>query len=103
MFTYTTDGIVVENFNLFNIFVCNSIYFILFSFYLFLRYCYTLVVVYYILFWFVLFHFIMFIQLYPDVMGDYVMRLYDALDLLFYGRWNSHILFYFISFLFKYT
>ena len=59
-----------------------------------------------IIFWFILFYFIMFIQLHPDVMGDYVMRLYDVPDLMYYGRWNGHILFhfiYFISFLFKYT
>ena len=47
----------------------------------------------------------MFIQLYPGVVGNYVMRLYDLINL--YGRWNSHffyfililILFYFILFI----
>ena len=57
---------------------------------------YTLDVMYYILF-----HFILFIQLYPDVMGKYVMRLYGVLNLLCIGQWNSHyFIFYFISFFF---
>ena len=54
-----------------------------------------------ILFYFISFHFILFIQLYPDVMGNYVMRLYGVLNFLCFGRWNSHyfILFHFILFI----
>ena len=48
-----------------------------------------------VIFYFILFH--SFIQLYPDVMGNYVMRLYGVLNLLCIGRWNSHY-FIFISF-----
>ena len=47
----------------------------------------------------------MFIQLYPDVVGNYVMRLYDVINL--YDRWHSHcfILFLFLIsfFLLNYT
>ena len=79
MFTCTTDGIVVEYIILYNII------FSLFCFY------FNLIGSCVILFH--LFQFIMFIQLYPDVVGNYVIRLYDVINL--YGRWNSH---YFILF-----
>ena len=39
------------------------------------------------------FHFILFIQLYPDVVGNYVLRLFGVLNLLCFGRWNSQNLF----------
>ena len=34
------------------------------------------------MFYFILFHFILFILLYPDVMGNYVLRSYDVINLL---------------------
>ena len=42
----------------------------------------------------------MFLQLYPDVMGNYVLRLYGVFNLQCFGRWNSHyfIIFHFIPF-----
>ena len=97
MFTYTTDGIVVENFLLYNT-MCVIQFVILFLFYSFLC-SYTLDVMYYI--YFILFHFILFVQLYPDVMGHYVLGLYGVFNLLCFGRWNNHyfILFYFILFI----
>ena len=51
--------------------------------------------------YFFLFHFILFVQLYLDVMGHYVLGLYAVFNLLCFGRWNSHyfILFYFILFI----
>ena len=100
MFTYTTDGSVVENFLLYNI-MC-FIQFVLFLFYSFLWCYYALDVMCYI--YFILFHFILFVQLYPDVMGHYVLGLYGVFNLLCFGRRNSHYLFYFILFyLFNYT
>ena len=102
IFTYTTDGIVVENCLLYNI-MC-VIQFVLFYvlFYSFLWSCYALDVMYYM--YFILFHFILFVQLHPDVVGHYVLVLWVVFNLLCFGRWNSHYLFYFISFcLFNYT
>ena len=88
MFTYTTDGIVVENIILYNI-LC--IQFILF--------CFNLIGFYVILF--NLFQFIMFIELYPDVVGNYVMRLYDVIK-LYYGRWDRHYFIFFLIFIIFY-
>ena len=43
--------------------------------------------------YYILFYFILFILLYPDVMGNYVLRSYDVINLLCFGRWNSQNLF----------
>ena len=43
--------------------------------------------------YFISFHFILFIQLYPDVMGNYVLRSSGVLNLLCFGIWNSQTLF----------
>ena len=41
--------------------------------------------------YFILFYFILFILLYPDVMGNSILRSYDLINLLCFGRWNSQI------------
>ena len=43
----------------------------------------------YILFYFIPFYLIQFILLHLDVIGNYVLRSYDVINLLCYGRWNS--------------
>ena len=80
MFTFTTDGIVVENIILY-ICVYGLFYFFL-LFYLLLWHYFNLdvigiVFICSILFYFILFH--LFISLYPDDMGNYVFRSCDVI------------------------
>ena len=49
--------------------------------------CYTLDVVS------IIFYFILFILLYPDVMDNYVLRSYDIINFLCFGRQNIQNLF----------
>ena len=59
-----------KNFILYNI--INEIQYVLFCFILFILMMLLYFDVICIIFYFILFHFIMFIQLHPDVMGNYV-------------------------------
>ena len=74
MFTFTTDGIVVEN-----IILYNFVYDLFSLFYLLIVMLFNLDVTGIVFICFILFHFISIISTYHDVIGNYVLRSCDVI------------------------
>ena len=74
MYTFTTDGIVVEN-----IILYNFVYDLFSLFYLLIVMLFNPDVTGIVFICFILFHFISFISTYHDVIGNYVLRSCDVI------------------------